>query len=130
MLVEFWASGCSNCRNTLPWLKHIADHYTGQGLAIVAVHTPEFASERGRAAVSRAAERLGIRYPVLIDDDSRFWSAMGNRYWPAFYLYDGEGRLVARRIGELHAGRPGADGFEAEIRRLLASGDTGAERRH
>ena len=94
VLVEFWAFGCSNCRNTLPWLKQVADRYSDQGFAIVAVHTPEFASERGRPAVARAVERLGIRYPVLIDDDSRFWSAMSNRYWPAFYLVDARGRVV------------------------------------
>ncbi len=123
VLVEFWAFGCSNCRNTLPWLKQVAERYGDHGLAIIAVHTPEFAAEHGRAAVSRAVERLGIEYPVLIDDDSRFWSAMANRYWPAFYLFDGDGRLVASRIGELHAGRAGADTFESEIRRLLPGGD-------
>ena len=24
ILVEFWTFGCSNCRNTLPWLKRVA----------------------------------------------------------------------------------------------------------
>lgn len=119
VLVEFWTFGCHNCRNTLPWMKRVANRYANEGLAIVAVHTPEFPTERGRAVVAEAVKRLGVSYPVMLDDDSGFWSATGNRYWPAFYLFDGEGRLVSSRIGELHAGQSNADSFEAEIRKLL-----------
>lgn len=119
VLIEFWASGCSNCRNTLPWMKRTAERYGPHGLVVVAVHTPEFPSERGRRAVAAAAARLGISYPILLDDDARYWSRMGNRFWPAFYLYDAAGQLVASRIGELHAGERSADAFEDEIRRLL-----------
>ncbi len=119
VLVEFWTFGCHNCRNTLPWMKRTAERYRARGLAIVAVHTPEFASERGRKAVAAATERLGIGYPVMLDDGRDYWARMNNRYWPAFFLYDGDGRLVASRIGELHAGDDRADSFEVEIRRLV-----------
>jgi thiol-disulfide isomerase/thioredoxin len=120
VLIEFWTFGCYNCRNTLPWMKRIAERYASQGLVMVAVHTPEFAAERGRTAVTAAVERLGVAYPVLLDDDASFWAAMGNRYWPAFYLYDGQGNLVSSRIGELHAGRRDADSFEEQIQRAIA----------
>ena len=90
-----------------------------QGLAIIAVHTPEFDQERDRTAVVQVVERLGIRYPVLIDNDYAYWRALGNEYWPAFHLIDANGRLVDSRIGELHAGERRADTLEAEIARLL-----------
>lgn len=62
VLIEFWTFGCSNCRNTLPWLEHVHARYSPKGLAVIAVHTREFDSERDRDAVARAVARLGIRY--------------------------------------------------------------------
>lgn len=119
VLVEFWTYGCSNCRNTLPWMKRIAERHAPRGLAIIAVHTPEFDAERDPAAVRTAIERLAIRYPVLLDPRSNYWNALSNRYWPAFYLFDRQHWLVDTRIGELHAGERRADEFEARIAALL-----------
>jgi len=118
VLIEFWTFGCSNCRNTLPWLERIHARYAPRGLTVIAVHTPEFDRERDRDAVAQAVTRLGIRYPVVIDNGYAYWRALGNQYWPAFYLIDADGRIVDTRIGELHAGERRADAFEAAIARL------------
>jgi thiol-disulfide isomerase/thioredoxin len=118
LLIEFWTFECANCRNTLPWLERIHARYSQQGLTVIAVHTPEFDRERNPEAVARAVSQLGIRYPVLIDNGYVYWRALGNQYWPAFYLIDAGGRVVDRRIGELHAGERRADTFEAAIARL------------
>jgi thiol-disulfide isomerase/thioredoxin len=118
VLIEFWTFGCSNCRNSLPWLEHIHAQYTPHGLTVIAVHTPEFDGERDRDAVAQAVTRLGIRYPVVIDNGYAYWRALGNQYWPVFYLIDAEGRIVDTRIGELHARESRSDAFEAAIARL------------
>jgi thiol-disulfide isomerase/thioredoxin len=115
VLVEFWTFECSNCRNTLPWVEHIYEQYAPRGLVVIAVHSPEFDRERGAAAVERAVRQLGIRYPVMVDDAFRYWTALDNRYWPAFYLIGPDGRIVATHIGELRRGQHDADGFEALI---------------
>jgi thiol-disulfide isomerase/thioredoxin len=121
VLIEFWTFGCSNCRNTLPWLERVHARYASQGLTIIAVHTPEFDHERDRQAIAEAVTRLGIRYPVMLDNDNVYWRALGNQYWPAFYLIDAEGRVVDARIGELHAGDRRADEFESAIAALLGA---------
>lgn len=119
VLIEFWTYGCVNCLRTLPWLKAVHDRYAQLGLAVVSVHTPEFPHERDVGHVRAAVRKHGIRYPVMIDNDFAYWRALGNRYWPAFYLLDGEGRVVARTFGELHEGQPSGDAFERRIRRLV-----------
>ncbi len=53
-------------------------------------------------SVRKAIARLDIPYPVAIDDDYRIWDAFENRYWPALYLLDRDGRVVWRHVGELH----------------------------
>jgi thiol-disulfide isomerase/thioredoxin len=119
VLVEFWTYGCSNCLRTLPWLKAVHDRYKDQGLVIVSVHTPEFAHERAAAKVRAAVEKYGIGYAVMLDNDFSYWNALGNRYWPAFYLIDQAGGVAATAIGELHRGESRGDAFERKIQRLL-----------
>ncbi len=120
VLVEFWTFGCSNCRNTLPWLKATHARYRDRGLVVVGVHSPEFPQERDAGRVRAAVLRLGISYPVMLDNDFTYWKAFENRYWPAFYLIDRRGRVQASAFGELHAGTARGDGFEETIQRLLA----------
>ncbi len=121
VLVEFWTFDCINCRRTLPWLKAMQARYHDQGLIVIGVHSPEFEHERGAANVREAVIRLGISYPVMLDADHAYWRAIGNRYWPAFYLVGREGRIEATAIGELHEGTSRADGFEQRIRELLGA---------
>ena len=121
VLIEFWTFDCSNCRNTLPWMKTIHTRYSPQGLTVIAIHSPELEHERDPASVAAHVQQLGINYPVLIDNDFRYWNALGNRFWPACYLIDPQGRIVARRIGELHSGERSADEFEQAITALLPS---------
>jgi len=122
VLVEFWTFACENCRASLPWMRRIESRYPR--LAIIGVHSPELAAERERPQVVAAVQRLGVTYPVMLDVDFSYWRALDNRFWPAFYLYDASGRLVATRVGELHAGEPGADAFEHLIAAQLARSGT------
>jgi thiol-disulfide isomerase/thioredoxin len=115
ILIEFWTYGCVNCLRSLDWMKHVEQKYARSGLAIVSVHTPEFSHERSAANVRAAVERLGIEYPVMLDSGSRYWQAMNNRYWPAFYLVDASGRVVATAIGEMHVGERRSLDFERRI---------------
>jgi hypothetical protein len=37
---------------------------------------------------------------VVQDNDYRIWQSFGNRYWPAAWLIDKQGRIVYRHEGE------------------------------
>jgi thiol-disulfide isomerase/thioredoxin len=121
VLIEFWTFDCYNCRNTLPWLKSIHAEYASQGLKVVSVHTPELPQERVPENVRAAVKELGIGYPVMIDEDSSYWRALNNRYWPAFYLVNRDGSIALAAFGELHRGTQRGDRMEARIRELLAA---------
>jgi hypothetical protein len=93
--------------------------YGARGLRIISVHTPELKQEYAPANVRKAVKALGISYPVMIDGDYSYWSALNNRYWPAFYLVDRKGRIVQTALGELHRGEQRGDALEAAIREQL-----------
>lgn len=116
VLVEFWTYGCINCVRVMPHVKQWHQRYHDQGLVVVGVHTPEYNEERSVANVKAAIERFDIEYPVAQDNGYRTWDAYGNRYWPALYLVDRDGKVVYRHYGE------GAyEATEARIRQLLSA---------
>ena len=43
---------------------------------------------------------MRVQYPVALDSDYGVWSAFANRYWPAVYLADAEGRIRYHHFGE------------------------------
>ena len=100
VLVDFWTYSCINCLRSIPYVRAWADKYRDKGLVVVGVHAPEFAFERDVANVRQAVARLKIDYPVAIDDDYAIWRAFDNRYWPADYLIDAQGRIRETHFGE------------------------------
>ncbi len=54
-----------------------------------------------------------------MDNDFRYWKALGNRYWPSFYLVDQKGRIIHRSAGEMKVGDSYAKKFEDKIKSLL-----------
>ena len=100
VLVQFWTYSCINCLRTLPYVSKWHEQYKDKGLVVVGVHTPEFAFEKERANVETAIKRLGIHYPVAQDNQYKTWRAFGNQYWPAAYLIDRSGTIVATQFGE------------------------------
>jgi cytochrome c biogenesis protein CcdA/thiol-disulfide isomerase/thioredoxin len=100
VVIDFWTYSCINCLRTLPYVNAWYDAYRDHGLVVVGVHAPEFAFEKQEANVRRAVDRFGIRYPVAIDNDLVIWRAFRNRYWPAHYFVDAQGRIRGHRFGE------------------------------
>jgi cytochrome c biogenesis protein CcdA/thiol-disulfide isomerase/thioredoxin len=120
VLVDFWTYSCINCLRTLPYLKAWDARYRSKGLVILGVHTPEFAFEHDLGNVRAAVKRLGVRYPVALDNGYGTWKAYANNYWPADYLVDQAGR-----VRHVHFGEGDYAKTERSIRLLLAAGKAG-----
>ena len=100
VLVDFWTFGCINCRNTLPHIKDWDNRYREKGLTVIGVHSPEFAEERIPENLRRQVDSLGIRYPVVSDNDFQTWNAYNVEAWPTVFLLDKQGRIRWMRVGE------------------------------
>jgi thiol-disulfide isomerase/thioredoxin len=100
VLVDIWTYSCVNWLRTLPYVSAWAERYRDRGLVVVGVHSPEFGFEHDLDNVRRAARELNVRYPVVLDNDFAVWQSLGNRFWPAVYLVDGEGRVRFHHFGE------------------------------
>jgi thiol-disulfide isomerase/thioredoxin len=100
VLVNFWTYTCINWLRQLPYVRAWAQKYTGHGLVVLGVHTPEFAFEHDADNVRRAVKDMKIDYPVATDNDYEVWRAFDNHFWPALYFADAQGRIRHHHFGE------------------------------
>ncbi len=115
VVIDFWTYSCINCQRTQPYLNDWYSKYHKEGLEIIGVHAPEFSFERVKKNVAQAVEDEAIKYPVALDNSFATWQAYDNRYWPAKYVVDAEGKVRYEHFGE------GAyDETERVIQALLA----------
>ena len=117
-MLDFWDFTCINCLRGLPYLREWHARYADVGLTIVGVHTPEFAFARDVAIVKSAAGRLGIRYPVVLDNEQALWTAYATSCWPTRHLIDTQGYVRGVKQGE-----GGYAALEAAIQALLREKD-------
>ncbi|MRN39936.1 MAG: redoxin domain-containing protein [Nitrosopumilales archaeon] len=117
VLVDFWTYSCINCIRTLPHLNDWYQRYADKGFVIVGVHSPEFEFEKNYDNVKAAVQKLGIKFPVILDSNHGTWNAYGNMYWPRDYLVDTQGYIRHDHIGE-----GDYNTTESAIQSLLAEG--------
>ena len=100
VLVNFWTYTCINWLRQLPYVRAWAGKYSGHGLVVIGVATPEFGFEHDLGNVRRAVRDMRVDYLVAVDNDYAVWSAFDNHYWPALYFADAQGRIRHHNFGE------------------------------
>lgn len=113
VLVDFWASWCAPCRESLPVLERLSKRYVDKGLVIVGVNidkTPDLA----RSFLEK--NRLALTFPVVNDKKHEVAGRYAPPTMPSSYVIDKEGR-----VRSVHAGFKASDAakLEAEIKALL-----------
>ena len=99
----------------IPQLRDWHAKYETDGLTVVGVHSPEFWWEKPYDKVVAAARELGVKYPVVQDNDFAIWRRYSNWAWPSAVIVDRKGIVRYTHVGE------GAyPATEDVIRKLLA----------
>ncbi|MFD0020751.1 cytochrome c biogenesis protein CcdA [Streptomyces sp. NPDC058382] len=100
VLIDFWTYSCINCQRSLPHIETWNAAYKAAGLEVIGVHSPEFPFEKNAGNVADQAKKLGVSYPVALDNDLTTWDNYRNRFWPAKYLIDAHGTVRYFKFGE------------------------------
>lgn len=125
VLVEFCTYSCVNWLRTVPYVRAWDERYRDYGLVVIGAHTPEFEFEHNVGKIQSALDEMGIRYPIVVDNDYAVWRAFDNNYWPALYFAGADGRIRHHHFGEEDYERS-----ERVIQQLLAeAGVTGMDDR-
>jgi cytochrome c biogenesis protein CcmG/thiol:disulfide interchange protein DsbE len=98
--VNFWASWCAPCRAEIPGFAKIYEARRGQCFEMLGL-----AEESGtRDEVVESAAKLGINYPVLLDDDGKVSDDFKITAYPRTFLIDVKGNIRKVFEGEVRAG--------------------------
>jgi thiol-disulfide isomerase/thioredoxin len=100
LIVNFWATWCAPCRREIPLLNTLRRDHAAAGVEIVGVAV-DF-----REDVLAYAETTPIDYPLLIGEEDGLAAAQAfgmNMVFPFTVFADARRRIVALKIGELHA---------------------------
>ncbi|HET8875162.1 MAG TPA: TlpA disulfide reductase family protein [Casimicrobiaceae bacterium] len=110
--VDFWASWCTPCRRSFPWMNAMQARYAGEGLTVVGVNV-----DKRRVDAQRFLRDTPASFTVAYDAEGTTPSAYDVRGMPSSYLIDRQGNIAAVEEG-FHDERRAA--LEARIRALLA----------
>jgi len=111
VMINFWATWCGPCRQEMPLLDELYGRYQRVGFNLLGVNIDDD-SRRAMAMVNE----LGIKFPVLFDEDKKVSKLYEVEAMPLTLLLDREGTV--RHIH--HGYQPGYEQkYLDEIRSLL-----------
>ena len=64
LLVEMWTFGCSNCKARIPFTQSYYEEFGDRNFEILGVHAPEFNFEADVNNIIKAADQLGVNWPI------------------------------------------------------------------
>lgn len=91
VMLNFWATNCPPCRKEMPAIERQYQQFKEQGIEILAVNIAE-----SHLVASRFAERYGLTFPVLLDQDRSVTQRYGIIPIPTSYFIDKDGIVVAK----------------------------------
>ena len=94
VILDFWATWCPPCRESIPHLAELHRKYGKQGLVIIGMSM----DEGGERTVKQYAEQHKIPYPVVMAG-SKIGSDYGIRALPALYIIDRNGLVREQVMG-------------------------------
>jgi len=100
ILVYFFSLGEECSEKILSHLSYIWKKMKGKGLVVIGVHAPSLESEKDIDHVSSEVRRLGVEFPVAVDNDYQIWKAFRNQFYGQFHFVDAKGTVRHSRCGE------------------------------
>jgi peroxiredoxin len=97
ILLDFWATYCDPCLTAMPHLQATYDKYREQGLVVlgISIDGPESV-----ANVRSTVAKLGVEFPILLDDESRVVALYNPRTSAPYSVLIGrDGRILAQQEG-------------------------------
>lgn len=120
-LIHFWSLSCGICKENMPRIAEWRDSLKERGLRVIGVHMPRYESDTDVEAVRAAIETNNIIEPCAVDNEHKLRETFQNDqgYVPAYYFFDGEGKLRGFAAGER-----GLDLLKATLERVMNATET------
>ena len=94
VLVDFWASWCSPCLQSFPWMNELQQKHSEKGLVIVAINL-----DQDRALADAFLKKVPAKFRVEYDAEGTIASQFEVQAMPTSFLIDRNGRVRVRHRG-------------------------------
>jgi peroxiredoxin len=91
VVLDFWATWCKPCLASLPELEALHRRYGARGLTVIGVSVD---GPRNFPKVRPFAQRLGLTFPIVLDEDGSLQQRFQVRAVPTSVLIAPDGRIV------------------------------------
>jgi len=88
VMLNFWASWCSPCRQEMPHLNALSEKFSPLGFHLMGINVDE-----DPLAAERAINDLRVSFPVLFDSDSRIADLFSVDAMPTTIIIDKDGNI-------------------------------------
>lgn len=95
-VIDFWATWCKPCVNSIPKLVELSESYNKEDVAFIGISID---SPRNYAKVKPFAQSKGIRYPILLDIDQEISRDLNISSIPTLLLVNSENEIISIHEG-------------------------------
>lgn len=111
IVLDFWATWCPPCQESVPELVELQNKYGTQGLEVIGISL----DRTGKRAVKPFAKKFKVNYKLLVGDYSKVVEDYGGIIGiPTLFVIDRSGNIIAKYIGYVEK-----EELEAQIKKLL-----------
>jgi thiol-disulfide isomerase/thioredoxin len=111
VVLDFWASWCTPCRRSLPWLDAMQAKYARQGLVVIGVNV-----DRDKADPERFLQQTPVSFRIVYDASGTLPERYGVTAMPSSLVFDRTGKLAVRHLGFVESKR---GDYETNLQTLL-----------
>ncbi|MGH8251930.1 MAG: TlpA family protein disulfide reductase [Steroidobacteraceae bacterium] len=95
-LIDFWATWCEPCLREIPHWNELHVRYRDRGFVVLGVTLQSGSAHE----IKLSAEKLNIRYRVVVGDQEMVQAFGGIVGFPATFLVDRSGRIHKKYLGQ------------------------------
>jgi len=95
LVIRFWADWCKYCEPEMKAIEAVYQRHKAKGLEVFAVNAGQ-----DKPTVAAFIKKLGVTYPVLLDEQSAIARRYGVVGLPTTYFVDARGVVRDKVIGE------------------------------